>query len=152
MEKKSIGELHQDFNIEETPHGPRLLKEINKREREIALEFVKTLCEERLTANEAISILRNAENIIRDSRFIVKNLDVKKSLDELPEFEFGSKQRVQLNTPKCEEKFSVTKIKEILEMEDEKQVNEKLKDRSWRLITIFELIPHKIKFLLGRMN
>ena len=71
-ELKTIDELEADFGVNDTPENRmEILHEINRRKGKIASIFVSMLCQEQLTVNEAISILKRAETIIMQSKFEV---------------------------------------------------------------------------------
>lgn len=68
-----LRELIDGFFIRDTPENRmniHRMAEIKKGQ--IASEFVKVLCSEGLTVREAISILKDAENIIMQSYFLEK--------------------------------------------------------------------------------
>jgi hypothetical protein len=69
---KTIGELEEQFGVMDTPENRmEILREINRRKGKIASDLASTLCQEQLTVNEAISILKSAEHIIMHSRFAI---------------------------------------------------------------------------------
>ncbi|WP_170932557.1 hypothetical protein [Desulfosporosinus sp. FKB] len=67
---ETIRDMEEKFTAKDVPENRmRILQDINKKKEEIASNFVSVLCQEQLTVNEAISILKSAELIIMQSKF-----------------------------------------------------------------------------------
>lgn len=74
--KDSIGELEKSFGVKDTPENRmKILHKINERKGKIASDIVRSLAEENLTTREAISILKDTETIIMQSRFVLRDDD-----------------------------------------------------------------------------
>ena len=72
--QKSISELEKSFSAKDTPENRMaILHKINERKEKIASDIVRSLAEENLTTREAISILKDAETIIMQSRFVLND-------------------------------------------------------------------------------
>lgn len=68
--KETLREVEEKFNVRDTPENRMTIhRRAMHRQSEIATEIVNILHSEELTVRGAISILKDVENIIMQSRF-----------------------------------------------------------------------------------